>query len=92
MRSTIKQSSQPSDRAWSRQQFNQSEELSLLKSLFGNLNKPYGLAEIQKFNSAYQRIYPTLNQAERLQAELLVDAMIAGIENRELRCKIYGVV
>lgn len=63
-----------------------------LNHLFNNLRRPYGKGEVVRFNLAYQRIYPKLSRVERQHAEVLVDAMIADLENDNLASQIYGVV
>jgi len=51
-----------------------------------------GKGEVVRFNLAYQRIYPHLSREEEQHAEVLVDAMIADLENESLAAQIYGVV
>ncbi|HUL10575.1 MAG TPA: hypothetical protein VLU73_00155 [Methylococcaceae bacterium] len=63
-----------------------------LEDLFLELKKPYGHADIVRFNLLYMRIYKQLERDERRQAETFVDALIEGVEKEELRSKIFGVV
>ena len=63
-----------------------------LNALFNHLQKPYGKAEILRFNLEYQRIYPQLSRIEKRRAEKMVDAMIDNLEHERLASMIYGVV
>ena len=63
-----------------------------LRGVFNSLERPYGLIDILKFNSTYQKIYYRLGNEEKRQSEEMVDALIAGVETRELAAKIFGVV
>ena len=69
-----------------------SSDFQELHRLFKSLQKPYGRGEILRFNRAYKPVYPHLSRQERHRAEELVDALIAGLEHRDLASKIYGVV
>jgi len=69
-----------------------SPEYQGLHRVFQELEQPYGLQEILRFNRAYQPIYQRLPPAEKRCAEELVDALVEGVERRELRAKIFGVV
>jgi hypothetical protein len=69
-----------------------SAEFQGLNTLFQELQPPYGLPEILRFNRAYQPIYPRLAAEEKRRAEEMVDALIEGVERRELRARIFGVV
>ncbi len=63
-----------------------------LNDLFNNLQKPYALGEIVRFNLAYQRQHPQMSRSEKLCAEKLVDALLVDLEDKKLASKIYGVV
>jgi len=63
-----------------------------INELFKSLNKPCGQGEINRFNVAYQRVYPQLSRLEKRRAEELVDELINNLEHRRLASKIYGVV
>lgn len=63
-----------------------------LYTLFHSLKRPYQLDDILKFNKTYQPIYRCLGPEEKRRAEEFVDAMVAGVERRELAAKIFGVV
>ncbi len=69
-----------------------SPEFMDLHRLFHELEKPYGLQDILRFNRAYQPIYRRLLPEEKRRAEEFVDALIEGVERRELKSKIFGVV
>lgn len=69
-----------------------SRGLQDLQQLFDSLDKPYGMGEIVRFNRGYQRIYFQLNREEKLRAEKYVEALIKGVERRELVSRIFGVV
>jgi hypothetical protein len=66
-------------------------DLQELQSVFSSLDRPYGLQAINCFNVSYKQLYPTLSPLEKHRAEELVDALIAGLEDRALADKIYGV-
>ncbi len=63
-----------------------------LNALFNNLQKPYGKAEIVRFNLAFQRIYPQLSRTERRRAEILADALITNLEDDKLALQLSCVV
>lgn len=69
-----------------------SPEFTQLCRVFHSLERPYRLDAILRFNRTYQPIYGRLGPEERRRAEELVDALIAGVESRELQAKIFGVV
>ena len=69
-----------------------SPEFVNLYSLFHTLERPYGLVDILQFNQSYQPIYLLLGREEKRRAEEMVDALVAGVERRELAAKIFGVV
>lgn len=69
-----------------------SARMQSLHELFNALQKPYGHAEIIRFNQTYQRLYPTLSRAEKLRAEKFVDGMLDNLKDERLASKIYGVV
>ncbi len=69
-----------------------SPEFVELYTLFHGLERPYTLADILLFNRTYQPIYGKLGPEEKRRAEELVDAMVAGVERRELASRIFGVV
>jgi hypothetical protein len=69
-----------------------SPEFLELQMLFQELEPPYKLGDILRFNSAYRPIYRQLLPEEKRRAEEFVDALVAGVENRRLAPKIFGVV
>lgn len=69
-----------------------SPEFLDLQMLFNELQAPYGLADILRFNSAYRPIYGRLSPEEKRRAEEFVDALVAGVEKKQLAPKIFGVV
>jgi len=69
-----------------------SPEFQDLQQLFHALEQPYGLPEILRFNHAYQPIYQKLPPEEKRRAEEFIDTLIAGVERRELKARIFGVV
>lgn len=69
-----------------------SPEFTDLHRLFHSFERPYGLQDILHFNRAYQPIYRRLSPEEKRRAEEFVDALIEGVERRELKARIFGVV
>lgn len=69
-----------------------SPEFQGLQALFHDLERPYGLLDILRFNQAYRSIYRRLSAEEKRRAEEFVDALVAGVERRELAPRIFGVV
>jgi hypothetical protein len=69
-----------------------SKGLQDLQQVFDSLERPYGLGEIIRFNRSYQRIYFELSREDKLRAEEYVEALIRGVERRELASRIFGVV
>ncbi len=69
-----------------------SPEFLDLQILFHDLQRPYGLNDIIRFNRTYQKIYARLGREEKRRAEEFVDALIEGVEKRELKARIFGVV
>ena len=69
-----------------------SPEFVGLSTLFHNLERPYNLGDILKFNRTYQPIYELLGKEEKRRAEEFVDNLVAGAESRDLVAKIFGVV
>lgn len=69
-----------------------SPEFVDLQRLFHELERPYGLQDILRFNRAYQPIYRRLPAEEKRRAEEFIDALIEGVERRELKARIFGVV
>ena len=69
-----------------------SPEFVGLSTLFHNLERPYKLGDILKFNRTYQPIYGLLGKEEKRRAEEFVDNLVAGVESRDLVSKIFGVV
>ena len=63
-----------------------------LFTLFHSFQRPYTLTDILQFNRTYQPIYRQLGPEEKRRCEELVDAMVDGVENRELASRIFGVV
>ena len=69
-----------------------SPEFLDLQMLFQELKPPYKLGDILRFNNAYRPIYRRLSPEEKRRAEEFVDALVAGVENRRLAPRIFGVV
>ncbi len=69
-----------------------SAEFLDLQFLFHDLKRPYGLNDILRFNRAYRKIYAHLGREEKRRAEEFVDALIEGVERKELKSRIFGVV
>ena len=69
-----------------------SPEFVGLHTLFHSLERPYNLGDIIKFNRTYQPIYGRLGPEEKRRAEEFVDHLVAGVENRDLVSKIFGMV
>ncbi len=69
-----------------------SPEFTNLHRLFQSFERPYGLQDILRFNRAYQPIYRRLSPEEKRRAEEFIDALIEGVERRELKARIFGVV
>ncbi len=69
-----------------------SPEFLDLQILFNGLERPYGLNDILRFNRTYQKIYGRLGREEKRRSEEFVDALIEGVERKELKSRIFGVV
>lgn len=69
-----------------------SPEFIELHDFFHRLEQPYGLKEIFHFNQTYERVYRKLQREEKRRAEMLVDALIEGLETPNLASRIFGVV
>lgn len=57
-----------------------------------SITAPYTEHDIRAFNAIYRYAYPTLSREEKQRAESIVDAMIEGLQNRNLASLIWGVV
>jgi hypothetical protein len=68
-----------------------SDGIQALDALFDGLKKPYGQGEVVRFNLAYQRLYPQLSRAEKLDAEKLVDALLLDLEDQSPARKSGGL-
>ncbi|QXP85124.1 hypothetical protein ABZN20_14395 [Methylococcus sp. ANG] len=63
-----------------------------ISSYIASIRAPYTLQDIQGFNTAYKRAYPSLSREEKRRIEAFVDTMIERVAQKELASKIFGVV
>lgn len=59
-----------------------------LHTLFHSLNRPYGAADIVRFNLVFHRVYPHLNPAEKRHTEDWADALIADRDDMGRVCRL----
>lgn len=69
-----------------------SDDFHAINQWFQANRPPYGLHDIFRFNALYRQAYPALSREEKRRIEEFVDMMIAGVADRRLIPKIFGVV